>query len=134
MSFCTAINCMDGRVQAPVIEYLRERFKVEYVDKITEPGPVAILSADPESDASRSIFARVDISLEAHDSCGIAVVAHHDCAGNPVPEAEQRRQLQQSVAAVASRYPGAEVIGLWVDNTWSVREIDVHQFDVDQQR
>ena len=39
MSFCTAINCMDGRVQLPVIRFLQERFKVDYVDVISEPGP-----------------------------------------------------------------------------------------------
>ncbi|MHC5086790.1 MAG: carbonic anhydrase, partial [Planctomycetota bacterium] len=27
MSFCTAINCMDGRVQLPVIPFLQNRFK-----------------------------------------------------------------------------------------------------------
>ncbi|MHA1252503.1 MAG: carbonic anhydrase, partial [Candidatus Helarchaeota archaeon] len=28
MKFCTVINCMDGRVQIPVINYLRKRFNV----------------------------------------------------------------------------------------------------------
>ena len=39
MSFYTTINCMDGRVQLPVISYLMERFGVQYVDAITGPGP-----------------------------------------------------------------------------------------------
>jgi len=39
MIFCTAVNCMDGRVQLPVINYLKERFSANYVDMITEPGP-----------------------------------------------------------------------------------------------
>jgi len=34
MSYCTVINCMDGRVQLPVIKYLKERFDVDYVDSI----------------------------------------------------------------------------------------------------
>ena len=38
MCFCTAVNCMDGRVQLPVTSYLQERFNVEHVDSITEPG------------------------------------------------------------------------------------------------
>ncbi len=29
MSFCTAINCMDGRVQSQVTDYLRNHFEVE---------------------------------------------------------------------------------------------------------
>lgn len=40
MKFCTAINCMDGRVQLPVINYLKKHFKVNYVGSITEPGEV----------------------------------------------------------------------------------------------
>jgi len=39
MEFCTAINCMDGRVQIPVISFLEERFNARYVDVISEPGP-----------------------------------------------------------------------------------------------
>jgi len=39
MSFYTAINCMDGRVQLPVITYLQKRFGVEHVDSITAAGP-----------------------------------------------------------------------------------------------
>ena len=31
MSFYTTINCMDGRVQFPVLNYLMERFGVESV-------------------------------------------------------------------------------------------------------
>ena len=44
MEFCTAINCMDGRVQIPVITYLKERFKADYVDVVSEPGPNRILA------------------------------------------------------------------------------------------
>lgn len=120
MSFCTAINCMDGRTQLPVIGYLQERFGVEYVDAVTEPGPVGILSSQPDSDAAQSIYRRVDISINAHQSVGIAVVAHHDCAGNPVPEEEQKKQLQASVRVLADRYPQMEVIALWVGDTWTV--------------
>ena len=44
MKFYTVINCMDGRVQLPVIKYLQKRFNVEYVDSITEAGPNLVLS------------------------------------------------------------------------------------------
>ena len=32
MKFCTAVTCMDGRIQLPVIAYLQKRFNAEYVD------------------------------------------------------------------------------------------------------
>jgi hypothetical protein len=39
MSYCTAINCMDGRVQLPTTAFQKERFNVDHVDMITEAGP-----------------------------------------------------------------------------------------------
>ena len=44
MSFCTVVNCMDGRTQSPVNDHLRNRNQVEYVDTITEAGPVKALA------------------------------------------------------------------------------------------
>ena len=35
MTFCTAVNCMDGWAKLPVIKYLQDRFNVEHVDSIT---------------------------------------------------------------------------------------------------
>jgi hypothetical protein len=42
--FATALNCMDGRVQITIIEFLKKKFKVDYVDMITEPGIDKILA------------------------------------------------------------------------------------------
>jgi len=43
-SFAAAINCMDGRTQIPVIDYVKRRFRVDHVDMITEPRPIRILA------------------------------------------------------------------------------------------
>ena len=120
MSFCTAVNCMDGRVQLPVIRYLQEQHGVLYVDVITEAGPVRTLAEPADSEIKRSILERVGVSITAHGSKLIAIVAHADCAGNPTREDEQRRQLARSVEYVAEEFPTASVIGLWVDDSWSV--------------
>lgn len=37
--FATTINCMNGRVQIPVIDYMKSKYGVDYVDMVTEPGP-----------------------------------------------------------------------------------------------
>ena len=123
MKFCTVINCMDGRVQLPVIDHLRGRFGAEYVDVVTEAGPVGILSSQSGSGTAESIFARVDVSVEKHLSNGIAVAAHYDCAGNPVSESTQMEQLRECLRLVSTRYPHLEVIGLWVDAKREVSEI-----------
>ena len=55
MKFCSAIDCMDGRVQLPVINYWKERLKVSSVDSITEPGPNLILAKQSDKVAIQSI-------------------------------------------------------------------------------
>jgi carbonic anhydrase len=89
MRFCTVINCMDGRVQLPVNRYLQKRFNVKYVDSITEAGPNLILSEEKSITSIQSILERLKISIENHNSAGIAIVGHHDCAGNPAPQNDQ---------------------------------------------
>lgn len=123
MSFCTVINCMDGRVQLPVFTYLQKRFDASYVDTVTEAGPVRLLATSPETNAARSMHRRLQVSIDSHGSRQIAVVAHADCAGNPGSEAEQARQLRNAVEILEARYPGCEVIGLWVDEQFAVREV-----------
>jgi len=115
MSFCTAINCMDGRVQLPVIRYLQDYFKVRYVDMITEPGPVRILAQPHDSEIIASIERRIDISVSKHHSQGIAVIAHEDCAGNPVSDEDQKKQISLAIEYLRKKYPQLTTIGLWVD-------------------
>ena len=123
MEFCTAINCMDGRVQIPVITYLKERFKVDYVDVVSEPGPNRILAEGSDQQLLDSIWARVEISITKHDSKGIAVIGHHDCAGNPVAETDQHRHTAAAVQRVQERFGSVPVIGLWVNGEWEVSEL-----------
>lgn len=58
MSFCTVINCMDGRVQLPVIRYLMDRFNVACVDSVTEPGPLRHLADEQEGAKVASMLER----------------------------------------------------------------------------
>ena len=114
---------MDGRVQLPVIEYLRKRLGIPYVDSVTEPGPVLSLATDPTGEVSESILRRVAVSADRHGSAVVAVVAHSDCGGNPADEETQRAQLKESVDAIAGRFPAMTVVGLWVDEGWRVSEV-----------
>ena len=124
MTFCTAINCMDGRVQIPVVRYLQERFSADYVDVISEAGPNRILAEQPEdSHAVDAIMRRAEISVERHHSVGIAVIGHHDCAGNPSPAVEQDRHTIAAMHRIRGRFPDVPVIGLWVNDEWNVTEL-----------
>lgn len=123
MNFCTAVNCIDGRVQLPVIEYLQKRFKVSYVDSITEPGPNLILAEQVNKNIVRSIFNRICISIEKHNSIGIAVVGHYDCAGNPAPRDKQDIHTIKAMQTIKYKFKDVEIIGLWVDENLDVVEV-----------
>ncbi|MBN2416011.1 hypothetical protein JXO52_09225 [bacterium] len=123
MRFCTAVSCMDGRIQVPVIEYLQLRYNVEYVDMITEAGPNAILTSSDNHALTDSILKRIEISLTAHNSVGIAVAGHHDCTGNPVPKEDQLSHIEESVYFLQKAFPDTGLVGLWVDRNLSVSEV-----------
>lgn len=121
--FVTAINCMDGRTQLPVIDWLKLTFKADYVDSVTEPGPVKELADLPQGRPACSMLARTAISVERHGSRQVAVIAHHDCAGNPEPKSVQLEQLRRAVETVRGWRFEAEVVGLWVNENWQVERV-----------
>ena len=125
MSFCTVINCMDGRVQLPVIKYLQKRFNVDYVDSITEPGPNLILAQQTNIGIVGSIFNRLKISVDHHGSVGIAVAGHYDCAGNPATKEEQTVHTLEAIRCIKRRYSDCEIIGLWVDDNLKVSQLSL---------
>ncbi|MCS7098124.1 MAG: hypothetical protein NZ922_04010 [Candidatus Methanomethyliaceae archaeon] len=122
--FATAINCMDGRVQIPVIDWMKKKYFVEYIDMITEPGPVRILSEGNDISRLNSIRDRLEISIKKHASNIVAIVAHYDCAGNPVEKETQLTQLKSAIDRVKSWNMNVKVLGLWVNEHWNVEEID----------
>jgi hypothetical protein len=121
--FCTAINCMDGRTQIPVIEYLNKKYDSNFVDMITEPGPIKYLAEQDNEVIINSINSRINISISKHGSKNIAVVGHHDCAGNPISKEEQIKQILKSVEYLKSKFTDIKIIGLWVNENWEVEEI-----------
>jgi len=122
-TFVTTINCMDGRVQIPVNEYLMSKYKVDYVDTITEAGPNKILADADNAILVESIKVRYEVSTIKHDSKVVAIVGHYDCGGNTAEEAEQLVQIKKACEHVATWNENVKVIGLWVDETWAVNEI-----------
>jgi hypothetical protein len=114
---------MDGRVQVPVTEFLKKKYGVDYVDMITEPGPNGILAANKDQPIIDSIKRRVGISTTKHGSKHVAIVGHHDCAGNPVDKDTHLAHIRSAIKTVKSWEVKAEVIGLWVDDKWKVSEV-----------
>ena len=116
--FAAAINCIDGRVQKPIIEFAIKRFGVDYVDIITEPGPDKVLSENKSMDIIESIKRRVLLSIERNSSKNIIIVGHHDCKANPVEEKVHYRQIKESVDKIKEWNLEVDVYGVWVGKSW----------------
>jgi len=116
--FATAINCIDGRIQKPIIEFAINKFRVDYVDLITEPGPDKTLSENKALGIIESIKRRALISIEKHGSKIVIVAGHHDCAANPAEEGEHRRQIAEAVKKIKEWNLEVDVYGIWVDRNW----------------
>jgi hypothetical protein len=122
-TFATAINCIDGRTQLPVNQWMKDKFGADYIDTITEPGPDKILTS-PFAPLSQSIKQRVLISVEKHNSSVIAIVAHDQCAKNPVSREEHLVHLKQAMQTVKSWKLPVDIYSVWVGSDWQVEEID----------
>ena len=119
--FGTVLLCMDGRPQRKVADYLTTSFGVRNLDTITTAGLVRHMAE--HTDQTATLLANVDISIEKHGSRQIAVVAHHDCAGNPASDKAQKQQVATATTRLSDLYPDAEVIGLWLSEQWIVERV-----------
>jgi hypothetical protein len=121
--FGTAINCIDGRVQFPVANWMKKQFHLDYVDMITEPGPDKVL-AHGQGHSSDSLKAKAQISALAHGSTIIVIAGHDDCAGNPVLKEQHLSDINKAVLTVHSwNLPFEKVIGVWVNKDWKIEVI-----------
>ena len=119
--FATCLNCIDGRVQLPIINWIMENYNVKYVDMITEAGMDGYL-ADKDSNIS-NILEKVEISIDFHESKNIFITGHYDCAENPVDHITHKNQINTAVERVKNLFPGLTVLGVWVNDEFSVEKI-----------
>lgn len=111
---------MDGRVQLPVIEWIKSNYPVDFVDVITEAGMDRVLSSQEDiSEIQRSI----NVSVNVNKSTKLFVVGHYDCRGNPAPDTVQHQQIGISVKRLKELWTGHEIVGLWVNSNWQVEVI-----------
>ena len=118
--FATSISCMDGRIQIPVNNWIKENYSVDYVDTITEPGVEKKISESIDIERTKS---KVDISINRHKSRVIVISGHHDCAGTPVSKEEQISQISKGIEILKSWNFDAQVIGIWINENWQVEKV-----------
>ena len=120
LKFATCINCIDGRVQLPAINFIKRRFRIDYVDVITEPGPDKVLSENESIDIIESIKRRVLLSVERNSSKNIIIAGHHDCKANPVEKKVHYKQIREAVNKIKGWNLEVDVYGVWVGKDWKV--------------
>ena len=120
--FACVINCMDGRVQDAVKNYMKENYSVDYVDMVTEPGPNKILAENSNPHIIENIKKRVAISVNHHGAKVVVIIGHFGCAGNPTEKEEQIKHLKEAKKTVESFSFDSEIILLWVDGDWKTVE------------
>jgi hypothetical protein len=120
--FGTAINCIDGRTQEPVIDFMKHKYGIDGVDMVTFPGVDGIISS-LNSDAIALIRKAVSISIEKHGSRIIAVVGHFDCAGNPGNREYHYSHIGKAVQQVSSWNFKVEIVGLYVNDKRQIEEV-----------
>ncbi len=124
-TFACVINCMDGRIQDAVKNYMRGNYGVDWVDMVTEPGPNKILADNQDVPIIENIKKRVGVSVHHHGANIVAIVGHFGCAGNPVEKEQQIQHLRQAKKTVESFGFDVQIILLWVNGDFkSVEKID----------
>ena len=116
----TCLNCRDGRVQLPVLTWIKANYPVDFVDVITEAGMDGVLAKQEDiSEVLRS----VKVSVDLNRSTRLFIVGHYDCRGNPVDGNRHREEIARAVKRLRPLWPAQEVFGLWVNDRWQVEPV-----------
>jgi hypothetical protein len=121
-TFATAIACIDGRIQAPIRDWMRAFAHVDYVDMVTTPGSNAALAQGPDP-LIEHLRQSVVISVTAHHSQVVAVTGHHDCAAYPVSREQHITDISAAARLVMGWNLPVRVVGLWVNDRWEVEPV-----------
>ncbi|MBF0491104.1 MAG: hypothetical protein HQL15_10945 [Candidatus Omnitrophica bacterium] len=116
----TCLNCMDGRVQLPVLNWIKAHYQTDFVDVITEAGIDGVLAKERYIG---EIIRSIEVSININKATRIFVVGHHDCRGNPVDRNLHHKHIAESVERLKTYWPAYEIIGLWVNDQWQVERL-----------
>lgn len=121
--FVTLVACMDGRIQLSSNKYMQKKYKALYVDTITEAGPCKIISDYRNMNTIENIKARLDLSINTHQSKAIGVVGHFDCAAIQDSDNLQKQLIVSTAKIIKNWYPDIEVIALWANENFEISEL-----------
>ena len=116
----TCLNCMDGRVQLPVLRWIKKNYAVDFVDVITEAGMDNVLANQKDV---KEVLRSIKISVDINKSTRLFVVGHYDCRGNQVVDRVHRQQIAAAAKRLKKYWPKLKITGLWVDSSWHVKRV-----------
>lgn len=126
-TFFTVVGCMDGRVQGPMAELGRAKFGAKYPDTITGAGIVGKIANGPSLEFIEDLKFKLLVSVNKHNSKGIFVDGHQECAGNPVEDRQHIEDIKKSVEVIKdlidNKVPVTGVFVKRVPTGWAGEEI-----------
>lgn len=117
--FAVLLNCIDGRTQQPLLDWVRRELGVSHVDVVTEPGVDAVL-ARGDDNAVQALLDKVCVSRLAHGAVALVVAGHHDCAANPGDAAAHAADLARAMTLLRQALPELPARAVYVDSAWTV--------------
>lgn len=126
--FAVELGCSDGRCREPAMRWAQEHFGVKFVDRVCLPGLLADIANEKEP-VSSIVRASLATLVAAHYVQDAVVFAHSGCAGNPVADFVQIRQLQLAARIVASWNIARSVCGVFyspsglTDDVWQPKVV-----------
>jgi hypothetical protein len=120
---------MDGRTQEPVADWMKEQFGLDVIDAPNPAGPTNMVINGEEA-VKEHYKKEVLISINGHHSQHLVIIAHQDCAANPISDDEQIAQIKEACEILMKDWEipaGVRIVGLWLtkntDLDWIVNRM-----------
>ena len=121
--FSCVINCMDGRVQSAVINYIVNKYGTPYVDVVTAAGPAKILAEHKKHRVIRNVKFRTSVSVTSHEAKHLLIAGHFDCALIDTSDEKQKEYILKAVEYVKRWHLDVEVHGIFVHDDLTIEEL-----------
>ena len=121
----TIVNCLDGTVQLPAIDFAKKLWKVNRVDVITEAAPEKILSETKDRETIERICKNIEASICDQHTKRLAIVSHSNCDINNVSDTNKKDMLSKAIGYLKARFIDIEIVGIWFDGNIKATKIEI---------
>jgi len=119
----TLVNCIDGTVQLPAIDFVKKMWNVPWVDVITEVAPERAFSDATSKAEVDHILNNIKSSLVNQQRKRLAIVSHSSCDVYKVSDEKKIEMLHLAVNFLSQSFPDASVTGIWIDKKGALRSL-----------